>query len=98
MTDDIEMIYRHVKVIREADAALAWMPPADNAYWTPQNVKRFRDHHLRRRDTSRYRLERLLPLVSDEALPQGIAHVDLEVRRRLLQELARRRAGGGDAA
>lgn len=98
MPDHIELIYRHVKVIREADAALAWIPPTDNAYWTPRNVKHFRDHHLRRGDTSRYRLGRLLPLIPDAALPRGIAHQDPEVRRRVLQELARRRAGGTDAA
>jgi DNA-binding transcriptional MocR family regulator len=96
MQDAIDMVHHYVKVIREADAALSWTPHLreDDPSWTPEQVQRFLDRYRRRRDTSRYRLRHLLPSIESGSLPSGLAHEDPEVRRILLQELARRCAGG----
>ena len=94
MQDSIDMVFHYVKLMREAAALLSWTPDlnAGGPYWTPEQVRKFHDHYLRRRDTSRFRLRQLLPNIENDAIPRGLAHEDPEVRRILLQELARRRA------
>lgn len=98
MQDPIDMVYHYVKVIREADAALSWTLPATGPSWTPEQMQRFHDQYRRRRDTSSFRLRHLLPNIENGSLPRGLAHEDLEVRRILLRELTRRRAGGEHGA
>jgi hypothetical protein len=95
MQDPTDMVHHYVKVIREADAALSWTPylREDDPSWTPAKVQRFHDRYRRRRDTSSFRLRRLLPGIEDDSIPRGLAHEDPEVRRIFLKELTRRHAG-----